>query len=358
MPGLPIPPETYPELSRLFRFHAGIYAGKTLANASPLYAFLSARVAEDPEVLALVEHADRATQIPNLLFGAVHDLLLRGVQDPLSGYYPDLTGAPLPLEEAYPAFLRFCLSHAEAIRDLVTTRRVQTNEVQRCACLLPAFGIVAQHGQGRALALVEIGASAGLNLLWDSYSYAYGAAGSAGRPGSPVRLACAPLGKLPPPIPAQMPPVASRVGIDLHPIRLFDEDRIRWLRALIWPEHTDRAERLKEAVALARQDPPAVIEGSAVDLFSAAAEDAPADATLCVYHSFTLNQMARPVHDAMLAQFEEVSRRRPFYRVALEWYAGQEQPRLTLFAPGSPNEGRVLALCESHGREIEWLAEG
>src|SRR5262245_54994732 len=92
---------------------------------------------------------------------------------PLAAYYPDLTAEPHPIAEAYPVFRAYCLQHAAEIRALVTTRRVQTNEVRRCAPLLPALQTVWERGARRPLALVEVGASAGLLLNWDRYAYEY-----------------------------------------------------------------------------------------------------------------------------------------------------------------------------------------
>ena len=114
-----------------------IYGSPVAQNASPLYAHLALAVADDPDVLALSADADQSTTVANLFFAAVHYLLMDDHDAMLAAYYPDLTAEPRPIEDAYPVFRAYCLEHAGEIRALVTTRRVQTNEVRRCAPLLP-----------------------------------------------------------------------------------------------------------------------------------------------------------------------------------------------------------------------------
>ncbi|HEY7356232.1 MAG TPA: DUF2332 domain-containing protein, partial [Ktedonobacterales bacterium] len=133
---------------------------------SPLYARLCRGIASDPQVLTLAAAVPPGQPTPNLLLAAVHYLLLQGIGHPLAAFYPSLTSSPDP-SDAYPAFQSFCLEYASDIRALLLSRRVQTNEVARCACLLPAFELVSRQTARAPLALIEIGASAGLNLLWD-----------------------------------------------------------------------------------------------------------------------------------------------------------------------------------------------
>lgn len=345
-------------LSQRFTAHAAIYQGGSPENASPLYAALSRTVAQDPEVLGLVRHADPATQIPNMLFGSVHDLLLGGVTHPLGAFYPSLTPSPHAPDVAYPEFRAFCLEYASEVQQRVQTRRVQTNEVQRCTGLLLAFAEVARRHEGRPLALVEIGASAGLNLLWDHYGYHYEGLGRVGDPSAAVQLVCRVEGEAFPPLPQGFPEVASRVGIDLLPIDVDDRDATRWVRALIWPEHADRAERFERARHVARASPPEVLAGDAAERLPEVMAGLPKDVLACVYHSYTLNQCPRGVRERIIEEVREASRERPVVRMSLEWYGGQPQPQLELFEYGTNMETvTLLARCESHGRAVEWLPQ-
>jgi len=232
---------------------------------------------------------------------------------------------------------------------------VQTNEVGRCSGLLPAFSHLSQKLSDQPLALVEIGASAGLHLLWDRYNYDYGPAGRAGDPTSPVEIAVTPQGALNPPIPARLPSVAYRIGLDLHPIDVRDEEATRWLRALIWPEHKDRMQQLATALQLARSEPPTVVEGNAAEMLPDLLAQVPQDAVLCLYHSYTLNQMPRAVREQILNHVADFSQQRDLYRISQEGWSIQGKPKLELYAyhKGEAQQ-TLLAYCESHGRWIEW----
>lgn len=240
----------------------------------------------------------------------------------------------------------------------VETRRVQTNEVQRCTGLLLAFVEGARRHGGRPLALVEIGASAGLNLLWDRYGYHYEGLGQVGHPGAAVRLACRVEGETAPPLPQGFPEVASRVGIDLLPIDVDSREATRWVRALIWPEHADRAERFERALHIARASLPKVLAGDAAERLPEVMAELPKDALACVYHSYTLNQCPGGVRERIVEEVRKAAHERPVVRVSLEWYGGQPQPQLELFEYVSGAETvTLLARCESHGRAVEWLPQ-
>jgi hypothetical protein len=333
------------------------FARHTHEQGSPLYARLSTAVAADPDLLALAADARKGQPVPNMLFAATHFLLLTGVRHPLAAFYPDLAGAASPAEEdPYPVFRAFCLEQREAIIQLLATRLVQTNEVARCACLFPVFGLIAVREAERPLATVEIGASAGLNLLWDRYGYDYGTGRRYGASASPVQIVCPMRGEIPPPLPAVPPRVAWRVGLDLNPIDVRDEQATLWLCALVWPEHTERLARLKRAIALARQDPPRLLSGDALTLLPQVLPAAPPDATLCVWHSFTINQFTREGRAQLATLLTEyaIHARRPLYRISLEHHNGDNPLlALTTYEPGGVSE-HVLAECEGHGAWLAW----
>jgi hypothetical protein len=237
----------------------------------------------------------------------------------------------------------------------VGTRRVQTNEAQRAACLLPAFGEVARRAGGRPLAFVEIGASAGLLLAWDRYAYDYGDGRLHGDPASPVRLRCETRGPRRPPPPEPWPGVAARVGIDPAPVDLRDAGAVRWLRALVWPEHPERAARLEAALALVRADPPRLVRGDGTALAADVLQDLPAGLPACVFHVFTLNQVAPSARARLEQGLRRAAAGRPVFRVGLEWEAGG--PRLVLDAvAGGAGDPVPLARTDAYGRWLEWLA--
>ena len=318
-------------LGERFRAFAAVECGR-----SPLYRALAEGIAGDADLLALAGASAPGQPAPNLFLAAVRDLALAGVGDPYG---------------SFAAFRAFCLAQAEPIRQRLRTRRVQTNEVARCACLLPAFARVADAVGGAPLALVDVGASAGLHLFLDRYAYEYSDGRRWGPAGSPVHLTCEVRGGSPP-----LPPgvqVALRVGIDLHPVDVRDPGEARWLLALVWPDQPERAARLQAAMRLAAADPPRVVAGDAFDVLPTLAGATPAGDHLCVFHCHTLNQFAaddRVRFGDMLAGLG-----RPVSRVAIEWSAGEPGPRLTLTRYPAATEER-LGHCDGHGEWLHWSA--
>src|SRR3989442_15035687 len=169
------------KMAERFRY----FAGKIYADQSPLYTNLALRVAEDPELLRLAASAQEKAALPNLFFAAVHLLLLKGEHHQLAAFYPSLNNSSQHYDYVYPYFRSFVLERKNEIVEIITTHSVQTNEVGRCAALIPAFELVARQVENRPLALIEIGSTAGLTLLWDRYHYRYDENLRCGPPNSP-----------------------------------------------------------------------------------------------------------------------------------------------------------------------------
>jgi hypothetical protein len=336
------------ELAERFRR----FGARECAHVSPLYARLSLLIATDPELLTLAAHGDgRGQPVPNLIFAAVQYLLLGGIAHPLARFYPVVGGDTALPEPPEPWFRDFCMAHAAPIRALLEARLVQTNEVRRCALTLPALAIAAES---QPIALIEVGASAGLNLLLDQYRYRYGAQ-AIGNPGAPLTLHCDARGA-PPPLPAQLPAIAWRVGIDLSPIDVRDQDATRWLRALIWPEQTDRALLLQQALANAERHPPELWAGDAIELLPQAIAAAPRDAQICLVHTFTLNQFSPAMRLQLDAQLAAASHLRRIAVVGVEWREPMPPITLAVWEDGH-HSTRELATCDPHGAWIAWHTE-
>jgi hypothetical protein len=254
-------------------------------------------------------------------------------------------------------FRAFCFDHRASILRLIATRSVQTNEVQRSACLLPAFEMVRRAAPGRMQSLVEIGASAGLNLLGDRYFYDFGVGRQCGDASSPVRIDCSVRGRLSPPIPSGFPRIGDRVGLDLHPLDVRDPDATLWLRALIWPGQEKRAALLEQALALARQHPLPVIAGDALDLLPSVLARRAAEETLCVYHAHTTYQFTPEAREQLRSMIVEQGRQRDLFRISLEW-RGEEHSDLEMTSITAGKETKkLLAHCHVHGEWIEWLLD-
>jgi hypothetical protein len=324
--------------------------------ASPLYAQLCIDIASDSEILELAAYARKGQPVPNLLLGAVHFLLLQGIQHPLADFYPSLSGTkPLKKDDPYPYFRSFCLEYYEQIQHIIATQLVQTNEVRRSACLMPTFELVSRRSQRRPLSLLEIGASAGLNLLWDRYGYDYGEDLRYGDLDSPVQLTCQLRGNLRPPLPDTFPTVTFRIGLDINPIDVRDPAQTLWLQALIWPEHKRRADLLAAALSVAQQRPPELLAGDALDILLNVLPDVPQDNILCIYHSFVINQFSPEARERLDTLLMQEAQKRDLYVVSIAWL-NEQLPVLGLqsFEDGIKTEQK-LANCSGHARWMEWL---
>ena len=339
------------ELSEIFER----FAREEFHNSSPLYEQLSRAIAKDPELLSLAARCRKGERIPNLLFAAVHYLLLKGFSHPVSRFYKSLGGSFDGREDPYPEFQSFCSQHVESIRQLIAVRMVQTNEVSRCAGLMPAFATASKKVPDQSLYLVDIGASAGLNLFWDHYGYKYGELIECGDRKSPVQINCVLKGTKVPPLPASFPRVAGRVGLDLHPLDVRGSDDALWLRALIWPEHEARADLLRKAIEVVRQQPLKLLAGNGVDLLRGILSTVPTDSVLCIVRIFT--QLSQEDRDRLSALILEYSTKRDVITISLRRHGGDDSEiRLTSFIKGNrTDEG--LAYLQNHGEWIEWLDE-
>lgn len=356
-----LPEARLSELSARFRRFAEVEA----AGYSPLYELLAFGIAGDADLLALAAGAPAGQPTPNLFLGAVHYLVLSGVAHSLAGFYASVTNSVRPpsLERrtateaggALAAFRDFCAAYRADIDHLLRTRLVQTNEVGRSACLMPAFNHVASFSNA-PLALIDVGASAGLNLLCDRYFYDYGDLGTAGDPSSPLRLTCQVVGGNRPPVEA-LPAIAYRAGCDLNVSDVSDADQALWLRALVWPEHRQRAEALAAAMTIVRADPPRLVEGNGADLLPSLIEEVPGDLTICVIHSFVFNQIPRPERERFYATLARYAWKRPIFDISFEHTSEGVRTAAIEMARCVRGEWRriVLAKCHAHGQSIEWL---
>jgi len=145
--------------------------------------------------------------------------------------------------------------------------------------------------------------------------------------------------------------------VDLDPVDVRDPAAVLWLRALIWPGGEARAEQLERAVALAREDPPRLVAGDALALLPRMLDEAPRDATVCVFDTFVAIQLAAEQRAQLTALLAAASIERELFRVSVDWQVTpQPTVELTRFAGGHAGPPALLAYTHAHGRWLEWLA--
>jgi hypothetical protein len=319
------------ELDRLARGYRR-FADVEAAAVSPRYAELAAAVAANPAVLDFLAALPRGKRQPNLLFAALQFLHGRA-----------------PAVEELPGWV---LDDTERVRSTMLARATQTNEPARCGALLLALAALPQP-----VALIEVGASAGLCLYPDRYGYDYD--GRAVGPPSPVHLHVETSGAAP--VPDRLPEVSARIGVDLNPLDPADADDRAWLRALVWPgpPAAERLARLDAAADVARQAPPRLLRGDLVDRLPDALDLVPDGGTAVVFHTAVLPY----VPSERRAEFVALVR-----DLGVRWIAQEGTgllPEVDAQLPDPEDargrfvlslDGRPLAWTAPHGGRVDWLA--
>ena len=234
------------------------FAADEARGSSEIYQRLAQAVAGSADVLEFLATLPAERRQPNLFLAAVRHLF----------------GVPNGERQLIDIVRR---KH-ESIRELMLSRTTQTNEPARCAVLLPLLARLPQP-----LALLEVGASAGLCLLPDRYGYDYGMARlepPTKETHSPPVFECRASGAVP--IPSALPIIAWRAGIDLNPIDVNATAETAWLETLVWPGQEERVHRLRAALAVAQAEPPRIVKGNLVTDLAALMAEAPECATLVV----------------------------------------------------------------------------
>ena len=329
-------------------------------TTSPLYRALSRTVAAHDQLLDLAARG-RPGQYPTFLFfGAVHLLLLRGAGHPLARFYPSIAGRrALPPGEAGPALVSFGTMFETELGEIISSRLVQTNHVQRALGLRMGLAMIAAAVTG-PVHVIEVGASAGLNLRFDRYGYRLDGR-RYGDPAAPVQLTADVYGPVPPPDLNVLPEIASVQGVDLSPVDVRDPGAREWLEALVWPENHGQRALLDRALTVAAADPPPIRAGDAIDVLPRLARDLPAGEARVVYHTATRLHVPRDRRGAFDAAIRSVGETGPLW-----WLSAEDVPRpdprprparhgvaLLLRAPGG--SARNLAVMDGHLRWIEPL---
>lgn len=298
---------------------------------SAVYERLALAIAGDPDVLALIAALPPMKQQPNLVLASAR-----------------FVGAPFETRE----FLRWLPEHWAAVEAVILSRSTQTNEAARCAVLLPVLSAI-----DGPMALIEVGAAAGLCLLPDRYGYRYELPDRTWSldpvEGSDVIIRCRAHGVAG----LRMPEVAWRRGIDLHPLDVSDPGDAAWLRTLVWPGQDERLARLDAAIEVARLDPPVVVAGDALEQLAEVVAAAPVGLHVVVFHSAVHAYLSADDR----AAFADLVRALGATWVSNEGVGVLPEVAARLDVPADPGdfvvarEGVPVALADAHGAWVRML---
>jgi hypothetical protein len=328
-----------------------VQARGCIVLGSPFYGALLESAADDLdregpvwELLREFQGESESSALALRLMAAVHRLVLQDRLPRLTSHYPSV-GGDGDAVTGWPLFRDALAEHGTEIRRLIG-RGCQTNEVGRSAALLGGFLEVA-HRTGLPLRILEIGASAGLNLSWDRYRYESGEIGW-GDEHSPVRFVH--FFEVAPPL-DRTAEVIERKGCDLVPIDPTSEDGALSLRSFIWADQLGRLSRLDGAIEIAKQMPVDVEQGDAAAFLERELDAPRPDTATVVYHSVFLQYPTDEIRSRIMAVIgAAVSRATvdaPVFHLSME----PDWPRFEIRL-----NDELLGTSMAHGTDVRWLA--
>jgi hypothetical protein len=296
---------------------------------SELYVELLRAWSEDPVAAELVG-PDPSWDAPLRLAAGLHYLVLGGD----AGWGDDLS------------------EHREFLREFVATQGVQTNEVQRSWILLPLLLRVARRTGEEAFDLVELGPSAGLNLVWDRYRYRY-EAGEWGRPDAALSF----RGRERRPVPGELlelqPAVGRRIGIDRSPVDVTTEEGARLLRSFVWAGQVDRMRRLDQAIASLREDPPELVQGDYVEELPDVLAAQPVDTLTIVFQTASFGYIGDEGRARVRGALERAGESRPLAFISTgKPRKGEDWGLRLVYWPGGERE--FAGHADFHGSWLSW----
>jgi hypothetical protein len=286
-------------------------------------------------------------ELPLQLLGAMHYLAL-------SGRAPELARAYAGEGEPWPAFRAALVEHFDFVSRFVQEQDVQTNEVQRCYGLLPAFLTLARDS-GRPLELIELGPSAGLNLLWDHYRYQYGEA-AWGSETARLLIGGEVRGPLPDGLLDVEPVVRRHLGIDLNPVDVTTEEGSLLLQSFVWVGQAARLERLRLAIEAVRADPPELVRGDYIELLPQVLAERDPNALTVVFETASRMYLSLEQRRSLETTLEHAGRRGQLAFLTTTRPDDESHSFWALRLTTWPGGERLLAHMDFHGAWVEWLA--
>lgn len=344
----------------MYRHFADVEAAKT----SPLHQRVALALSESDAALRAIEEAPARKRQPTVILAALHDLALAGRAPALAAAYAAGDG-----DAAAEAAIHTLLRMTDAVVAIAVRRPPRTNQTGRCAVLYPAIAEAAHRVGATAVGLIDVGGSAGLNLIVDRVGITYGNGQRLGDPSSSVQHSAATVGDGLVPTRA-IPEVVARVGVDSDPVDVTDADEARWLLACLEPDQPERIERLRAEMALVAATPPRLLPGDVVEMLPDAFAHVPADALPVVTTTWALSRVSLESRLRFLHRLDEAAAGRPVAWVSAEGVgvapsmptlgdrraSGHSIIGLALF-DRSTLRTEALGRCWSQGRLLAWLAD-
>ena len=283
---------------------------------SPLTSHLANATADDDEVLEVVRCANTSAFAPHMLMATVHSLVMGDPGCDLARHFPSVSGRERPNEDPFPAFKAFVLEHKDRIMDIISKGRVNKTIFRRSACFRAALVEAARLNGWDKVHLVDIGCSAGLNLLNDQWRIRYGDLGEVGPEDSPVKFNIEVREGIPPM--GDVPEILSRTGIDFDLFDLNDPAQENWLLGFLFPDDIGMVESTRGALRHLRMVPPNFVQGSVSEKLPGVLAGLPGDDPVVVIHSMLFYRLDPREKVVINRAIVECAKNRPTVRIGVE----------------------------------------
>ncbi|KMN38543.1 DUF2332 domain-containing protein [Lysinibacillus sp. LK3] len=334
-------------LAKIFKRFSELEAQKS----SPLYAYWSKEIAEDRELLTLMQSIPGSQPKPNMFFASVQYLAFKK-NHPLKSYYSIFDRSENYLEASFFTLKEFVRLNEEALVECFQTKLVQTNELNRSSYLYPIFSEIA-HKTEKPLTLIEIGTSAGLLLNLDHYKYEIKETEQILHFGdfeSSVVVYAENIGKS---LTAIKPfEVSERVGIDLNIVDLNKEEDYEWMQALIWPEQKDRKELLRKVSQLNKNISKKLYAGDFLQLIPSFIKNIDDGTQVIIFHTHVANQFNESLKINLLTMINNMSEQHPIYHVYNNMF--DRHLHIDYITHSKTEEKKIIKEIDGHGKHYVW----
>lgn len=334
------------------------------AKTSPLYERVSVALSQSEAARRAIAAAPARRRHPTIILAALHHLALAGRAPDLAAAY-----AAADADAAAAAAIDTLVRETDSVVAIARRRRLRADETGRGAVLYPAIAEAARRVGADSVGLIDVGCSAGLNLQVDRVGITYSNGQSLGDRSSPVQQSASLVGDRLLPTRA-MPNVAARVGVDVDPLDVTDDDDARWLRACLRPDQPEQAAKLDAELALAAMAPPLLVRGDPVEVLPDAFDQVPAGSLPVVTTTWSLSRFSPGRRLRFLDRLGQAAGRRAVAWVSVEGVgvaptiptlgdrpaSGHSIIGLAVF-DGSARRAEAIGRCWSRGRFLAWLAD-
>jgi hypothetical protein len=282
---------------------------------SPHWSFLARQIASDQQLLEIAAAARPGHFPPYLLLAAVHQLVLEGEASELEPFHPSVGGSRAPDGDFFLAFRDCALRRRDRLAGVVARRSVNKTVLRRCACLRPLLIEAARRLAAERVHLVDIGCSAGYNLLLDRWGVIYEPGLRAGPANAPITVRTELRGGTPPV--DGMPEIVERIGLDLDRIDMADADDRTWILGNLFPDDPDFDITLRAAQELLRS-PPRIVTGDAAETLPKTIGELDPSVPVVLMHSMMIHNLNTRQRAELFRGTREVARDRRIARINFE----------------------------------------